>query len=82
MALNQSAFDGWTVVHIAAGAILGLMEVGRPLAYGLIVAVEIAEVTLRPVSDFFQESTANIATDLVVGVAAYEITVAAPKDKV
>lgn len=52
---------------------MGLVGVPRPIAYGLIVATEIVEFMLRPMTSFFEESRANILADLISGIAAYEL---------
>lgn len=71
--MNDDAFDVWTIVHIVSGFLLAFFKVGRPIAYSLIIAVEIAEFLLRGRSGFFRESRLNIAADLAVGIGAYEL---------
>ena len=72
----MQAIDGWTVIHLLAGVWLGALGVPRPVAYGLIIGVEVAELAFRSSSDFFIESPANVAVDIAAGVAAYEVTMA------
>jgi len=73
LSFNESAIDGWTFVHVAFGLAFGLFRVPRLVAYGLILGTELVELALRRTLPFFRESTANIAADLIVGLAAYEI---------
>lgn len=73
---QQRAIDGWTVIHLLAGVWLGAIGVSRPVAYGLILGVEILEFMLRPTTDFFIESPANVIADIAAGVVAYELTAA------
>ncbi len=72
--MDSRAFDGWTIVHLLAGVWWGAVGASRPVAYGLILGVEVIEFLLRPTTDFFIESPANIIVDIAAGVAAYELT--------
>ncbi len=72
----NTAFDGWTFLHLASGAALGLLKVSRLTAYSLIVATEILEFILHkmfPESNLFQETGVNILSDVVTSALAYEI---------
>ena len=71
--MNVKAFDLWTIVHLGAGLLLAFLRVPRPIAYGLIILVELVEFMLRGMSNFFRESRANILADLAIGIGAYEI---------
>ncbi len=70
---GQKALDGWTFVHLTIGGAMGFIGVPRPIPYALIVVTEVVESMLRPTSDFFEESRANILADLIAGIAAYEV---------
>lgn len=74
--MQHATIDGWTAVHAASGAVLGTVRVNRTTAYLLIIGTEVLEFILRrtfPDTRFFQETRPNIAADLIVGIAAYEI---------
>lgn len=79
-AAGDGPLDGWTLLHLASGAALARIGAGRGTAYGLIAAVEIAELMLRRRSPFFRESFSNIAADVAAGVAAFEGVRAAAND--
>ncbi len=75
--IHGPAFDGWTLVHLFAGAALAQAGVSRFAAYGLIIGTEVAEQALRkmfPGTTVLEESPANVVTDLVASIGAYEIT--------
>jgi len=70
---NQGPLDKWTPVHIILAGAMGVLHIPRPLAYVLIFAVELVEFTASKFVDFFRESRVNIAADLALGIASYEV---------
>lgn len=75
--VNASAADGWTLVHIASGAALGMMGVSLPWTVGLGLAYEVAEYAHESPrgSALFgskrPESLVNVAVDMVALVAGW-----------
>ncbi len=78
MVPNNSIFDLWSLVHIGSGVILGLAKISRPYTYGLIIGYEFIEnfVLRKQLESFFKEEEGdlNIISDVVVGIAGFEIT--------
>jgi len=73
---DRPAIDGWTVVHLLAGTALGQAGVSRFTAYALIFGTEVAEQALRrmfPEARVFDESPANVVTDLLASLGSYEL---------
>ena len=70
---ERPTFDNWSFVHAGTGFATGLAGFPRPIAYGLIIAVEAIEFMLAPSTEFFQESRRNIMADLIIGAAAFEV---------
>ena len=71
------AFDKWSYVHAIAGVIMSAAEISRPAAYALTIGTELVEfVARRRQIEFFNESDANVATDLALTLGAYEISTA------
>ncbi len=71
----EKAFDVWTPVHVLSGIVLGGLGANRVTAYSLILGVEFIEFMFRRSgSEFFDESSLNVFSDIAVGIAAYEAT--------
>jgi len=72
---NTSFLDGWSLIHALAGYTMGILELKRSAAYSLIVGAEIVEnLILRGnFEGFFEEGGINIASDLIIGSAFYEL---------
>ncbi len=70
---NENAVDIWTPVHVVLAGAMGVLRFPRPVAYVLIFGVEIFEFVASSFVDMFRESRRNIAADLIVGIAAYEL---------
>ena len=69
--------DGWTLGHIAAGALLAMLGGSRVDAWVLAVGTEIVEHSIlkgRVMPGFFEETRANIVADVFVTVMAYEFS--------
>lgn len=75
--VEQEPFDKWTLVHIAAGVLLGKMTRINPVwAIGGSILYELAEHEYQkdPANIFGStepESTVNAVTDVTVFIAAY-----------
>lgn len=76
MAVNQEFFDGWSLVHLGVGIILGVTNLPRPVIYPVLAGFEAVEnLILKPGNKKFGkvESSANITSDIVIGAGGYEI---------
>jgi hypothetical protein len=75
---GEAAVDWWTLVHFAAGLVLGLLPIGWLLAAAAVVGYEVLEGGLRRVKTkdgglFEYESWTNITLDVVIGLAGFAI---------
>ena len=71
---SVDALDAFSLVHGAGGFAMGALGFSRTSAYTIILLVEVVEFLIaRSGSKFFQESNANIAADIGIGVASYEL---------
>lgn len=75
---GEAAFDGWSLVHFAAGLVVGLLPVGWLLATAIVVGYEVLEGGLRRVKTadgglFEYESWTNITSDVLLGLAGFGI---------
>jgi hypothetical protein len=76
---GEAALDWWTLVHFAAGLVLGLLPIGWVWATAIIVGYEVLEAGLRRVKTkegglFEHESWPNIAVDVAIGLAGFGVT--------
>lgn len=70
---GKPAFDKWSYVHLLTGILMGT-EISRTTAYALAVGTEIVELVARRADiRFFDESQANVTTDLALTIGGYEI---------
>jgi hypothetical protein len=79
---GEAALDWWSLVHFAAGLVLGLAPIGWLWAAALIVGYEAFEGALRHLKTeegglFEYESWPNIGIDIVLGLAGFGIMHAA-----
>ena len=79
---GEKAVDWWSLPHFASGLLLGLLPVGWPWAFGMVIGYECFEAALRRVKTedgglFEYESWRNIFVDVVLGLAGYSIMHAA-----
>jgi hypothetical protein len=75
---GEDALDWWTLVHFAAGLVLGLLPIGWLWATVIVVGYEVLEGGLRRIKTaegglFEYESWTNIAVDIVVGLAGFGV---------
>lgn len=75
---GEAAIDWWTLVHFAAGLVLGLLPIGWLWAVAAVVGYEVLEAGLRRIKTrggglFEYESWPNIAADIVIGLAGFAI---------
>ncbi len=75
---NNAIFDKWSFVHALLGVALKKTGTTRPIAYGIILGIEIIENQLLKtrVAELFkeQEGTKNVTSDIIIGILAYELT--------
>lgn len=76
---GEAAVDWWTLVHFAAGLVLGLLPIGWVWATAIILGYEGLEAGLRRVKTkdgglFEYESWQNIGLDIAIGLAGFAIT--------
>ncbi len=73
------ALDGWTLVHVGAGAALGALRLGWLPTLAALVAFEVFEAHQRSAAHPLggalaaPESAVNIAVDIGVGLAGWVV---------
>lgn len=75
---GEAAIDAWSLVHFAAGLLVGLLPVGWLSAALLLVGYEALEAGLRRIQTkdgglFEYESWPNIAVDIGLGLAGFGV---------
>jgi hypothetical protein len=77
---NRSAFDRWTIAHVAVGALAGVAGVPALPLFALAAGYEVLEQVVerspmgrRVFGTLGPESAANVAADLLVLGAAYAV---------
>ena len=75
---NNKILDWWSLGHIGSGLYLGMINIPRYSAYGLLIGFEILENVIfrEELGDFFGdfEAPTNMISDVILGIGGYELT--------